>query len=83
MIQIDDFMVASFEKKCELIVSHTSYITSRQVDERKVYLYHTGKFFIEVLYSPQLKRVLVIQPFNDLDNLMPYAESVSLADLKL
>jgi hypothetical protein len=83
MISIDDFKVASFEKKCDLVTSHTTYITSRCDDEKKIYLYHSGKFFIEVFYSPLLKRVLLIHAFNDLNNLLLYAESVSLEDLKL
>jgi hypothetical protein len=83
MISIDDFKVASFEKKCDLVTSQTTYITSRCDEEKKIYLYHSGKFFIEVYYSPLLKRVLLIHAFNDLNNLLPYAESVSLEDLKL
>jgi len=83
MISIDDFKIASFEKKCEMVTTHTSYITSRCEEEKKCYLYHSGKFFIEVIYSPIFKRVLLIQAFNDVNNLLSYAESISLDDLKL
>jgi hypothetical protein len=82
MISIDDFKIASFEKKCELVTSQTTYITSRCDEEKKVYLYHSGKFFIEVFYSPLFKRVIMIHAFNDMNNLLPYAESVSLEDLE-
>ena len=47
----------------------------------KVYLYHSGNFFIEVFYSPIYKKVLMINPFNDLDALIPYVDNVSLASL--
>lgn len=83
MISIDDFKVASFEKKCELVTSKTTYITSRSEESKKVYLYHSGKFFVEVYYSPLLKRVLLIRAFNDQKNLLAYAESVSLEGLEL
>jgi hypothetical protein len=83
MISIDDFKTASFKKKCELVTSQTSYVTSWSDDEKTVYLYHTGKFFIEVFYSPLQKRVLFINAFNDIKNVELYAESVSLEDLKL
>jgi len=83
MISIDDFKIASFEKKCDLITSNTTYITSRSDEAKKVYLYHSGKYFIEVFYSPLLKRVLFIHAFNDQKNLLPYAESVSLGELDL
>jgi len=83
MISIDDFKVASFEKKCELVTSNTNYVASRNEETKKVYLYHSGEFFIEVVYSPLLKRVLFIHAFNDHKNLLAYAESVSLDDLEL
>jgi len=83
MISIDDFKVASFEKKCDLITSQTTYITSRCDEEKKIYLYHSGKFFVEVFYSTVFKRVLLIHAFNDLNNLLSYTESVSLEDLNL
>lgn len=83
MISIDDFKVASFEKKCELITAQTSYIASRCEEENKIYLYHSGKFFIEVYYAPQRKRVIRIQAFNDAKTLLVYAESVSLVNLNL
>jgi hypothetical protein len=81
MISIEDFKVASFEKKCELVTSKATYITSRTEDHAKVYLYHSGNFFIEVVYSPMLKRVIFIHAFNDVNHMLLYAESVSLEDI--
>ncbi len=83
MISIDDFKIASFEKKCELVSTQTTYVTSRTDEEKKAYLYHTGRFFIEVVYSPPLKRVMLIKAFNDHSSLLPYVETVSLEDLRL
>ena len=83
MTSIEDFKVASFEKKCEHVTAQTTYMASRTEEEKKIYLYHSGKFFIEVVYAPFLKRVILIHAFNDADNLLPYTESVSLGDLKL
>lgn len=81
MISIEDFKVASFEKKCDLITRDTDFIASRSLDEVKVYLYHTGEFFIEVYYSVRFKKVLRIKAFNEVDYLEPYAIEVSLGDL--
>jgi len=81
MISIDDFKGASFERKCELVTTQTTYLSSRMEEEKKVYLYHTGKFFIEVFYSPLFRRVLLIRAFNDSNSLTPYVEMVSLEDL--
>ena len=83
MTSIEDFKVASFEKKCEHVTSHTTYLATRSDEQKKMYLYHSGKFFIEVVYAPFLKRVILIHAFNDAHNLLPYIESVSLGDLKL
>jgi hypothetical protein len=79
----DDFRVASFEKKCDLVIANSNYIISRKLGDAKVYLYHTGKFFIEVYYSSKYKKVLMINAFDDLIGLEAYADNVSLADLKL
>ena len=81
MTSIDDFKVASFEKKCEHVTTQTTYIASRSDEQKKIYLYHSGRFFIEVVYAPVLKRVVFIHAFNDADHLCPYTESVSLEDL--
>ncbi len=83
MISIENFANASFEKKCDVVTGYSNYITLRRVGDCKVYLYHTGIFFIEVYYSPVYQKVLMIHPFNDSAGLAPYVEMVSLADLNL
>lgn len=83
MITIDDFKSASFETKCDVVTSQSTYIASRSMGNCKVYLYHTGEFFIEVYYSPIYKKVLMISPFNDAVPLMPYVDKISLASLGL
>ncbi len=83
MTSIEDFKVASFEKKCDHVTSHTTYLASRNEEQKKMYLYHSGNFFIEVIYAPFLKRVILIHAFNDANHLLPYTESVSLEDLRL
>lgn len=83
MISIEDFTYASFEKKCDVVTGYSNYITQRKLGECKVYLYHTGEFFIEVYYSPSYQKVLMIHAFGHALGLEPYAEMVSLADLNL
>ncbi|MFZ5970016.1 MAG: hypothetical protein ACOYXA_00350 [Bacteroidota bacterium] len=83
MITIEDFKCASFEKKCDVVTSQSTYLMTRVLGNCKVYLYHTGEFYIEVYYSPVYRKVLMINAFNDTEGLLPYAEMVSLADLKL
>jgi hypothetical protein len=78
IFSIDDFKRASFEKKCDVVTTQSNYIVTRTLGNCKVYLYHTGDFFIEVFYSPIYKKVLMINAFNDVDSLLPYSESVSL-----
>jgi hypothetical protein len=81
MLSLDDFRVSSFERKCEVVTAYSNYISMRLLGDSKVYLYHTGDFFIEVYYSPTYKQVLMIHAFNDLRSLEPYAEKVLLGDL--
>ena len=83
MITIDDFKWASFERKCDVVTTQSNYITTRTIGNCKVYLYHTGEFFIEVFYSPIYKKVLIINAFNNAENLVPYANDVSLKQLDI
>jgi len=83
MISFENFTSSSFEKKCEVVTGYSNYITLRKVGTCKVYLYHTGNFFIEVYYSTIYQKVLMIHPFNDWVGLEPYADMISLADLNL
>lgn len=78
---IQDFRVASFEKKCDWIINNTNYLASREDKTGKIFLYHTGQFFIEVCYTIQDKRVAFIQEFNDTEKLMPYLEDLTTESL--
>ena len=81
MITLEDFKYASFERKCDVVTSFSNYLTMRKLGDCKVYLYYADVFFIEVYYSPVYKKVLMINAFKNAEELMPYVESVSLADL--
>lgn len=83
MRNIEDFKMASFEKKCDLVIADSNYITSRKLADTKIYLYHTGEFFIEVYYSSKYKKVLMINAFDDMTGMEPYADNVSLGELAL
>ena len=81
MITLEDFECATFEKKCDIVTTGTHYLLMRKLGDCKVYLYYTDNFFIEVYYSPLYKKVLMIHAFKNTEDLIPYAESVSLTDL--
>ena len=81
MITIQDFKSSSFEKKCDVVTTQSNYIANRNMGNCKVYLYHSGEFFIEVFYSPIYKKVLMINAFNDIDSLVPYIDKVSISSL--
>jgi hypothetical protein len=81
MLTLDDFLISTFEEKCDIVSLRSTYISLRILGDSKVYLYHAGKFFIEVYYSPMYKQVLMIHAFNDLMSLEPYIEKVSLTGI--
>lgn len=83
MITLEDFKFASFERKCDVVTTSSNYLTMRKLADCKIYLYHVDDFFIEVYYSPLYKKVLMINAFKNTEGLMPYVESVSLADLEV
>lgn len=81
MLTLDDFRISDFETKCDVVSTYSTYVAMRMLGDSKVYLYHSGKFFIEVYYSPTYKQVLMIHAFNDLMSMEPYVEKISLAGL--
>jgi len=81
LTSLEDFKLATFEKKCDHITTRASYLATRSEVDQKAFLYHSGKYFIEVHYSLTTKRVAVIRAFNNTDNLLPYVETVSFDDL--
>lgn len=83
IFSIEDFRRASFEKKCDVVTTQSNYLVTRTLGNCKVYLYHSGDFFIEVFYSPIYKKVLMINAFNDVDSLLLYSDAVSLSALGL
>ncbi|MGE0588761.1 MAG: hypothetical protein AB7O48_09320 [Cyclobacteriaceae bacterium] len=83
VLTIKDFKEFSFDKKCDVVTIYSNYITYRDLPQGKAYLYHTGSFYIEVIYSSVQKKILLINAFNDQKQLEPYAETISLADLNV
>lgn len=81
MSTINEFKDASFESKCDWVVTHADYLAVRWLSGCKLVLYHSCGFFIEVYYSTLYKRVLMINAFQDTQQLLPYVEAISLEEL--
>lgn len=81
MFSLNDFRVMPFEKKCDVITFYGSYLLQRTLGECKVFLYHANEFFIEVFYSPNHQKVLMINAFEKCIGLEPYLETISLDEL--
>lgn len=80
---IQEFKSFPFDKKCEIVTIHADYITYRSEKNLTGYLYHTGIFFIEVIYCSKSKKIIALNAFNDFCRLHFYVESISLADLNV
>jgi hypothetical protein len=83
ILSVKDFKRASFEKKCDVVTTQSNYIVTRTLGNCKVYLYSSRNYFIEVFYSPIYKKVLMINAFDDVDSMLPYADNVSFTELGL
>jgi len=81
LLSVQDFKECSFDQKCDVVTMYSTYISHRDLPQGKGYLYHTGNFFIEVLYSSAYKKILMIHGFNETSFIEPYADMISLADL--
>jgi hypothetical protein len=83
MMTLQDFRIMPFERKCDVITFNGSYLAQRNLADCKVFLYFTDGFFIEVFYSPEFKKVLMITAFEKTIGLAPYLDKISLAGLEL
>jgi hypothetical protein len=81
MINLSEFRVMPFEKKCDVVTYFGQYLAHRFLGECKVFLYNTDNFFIEVYYSSKYQKVLMINAFEQLTGLEPYLDVISLSDL--
>lgn len=81
MHTIEDFRNAPFESKCDWVVTNADYLSMRWISGCKVMLYASGSFFIEVYFSTRYHRVLMINAFREVNQLMPYVEKLSLQEL--
>lgn len=82
-LSLTDFRSYSFDQKCEVVTINADYVTYREFPKGKAYLYYADSFFIEVVYSSVYKKILMINAFDDLNQLGLYADTVSLEDLNL
>jgi hypothetical protein len=82
MVNIHDFRVMAFEKKCDVVTYYGQYLAHRFLGECKVFLYYADGFFIEVFFSPKYQKVLMINAFDQSTGLEPYLEIISLVDLE-
>jgi len=81
MINISEFRVMPFEKKCDVVTYFGQYLAHRFLGECKVFQYNTDNFFIEVYYSSKYQKVLMINAFEQMSGLEPYLDTISLSDL--
>lgn len=81
MISLEEFKHASFETKCDTIIAHAEYVAVRRSGNCKIFLYRLWAYYIEVYYSPAFKRVLLMNAFDDVSGLFPYADAISIDDI--
>jgi len=81
MTTLMDFRVMTFEEQCGVITFSGSYLMHRTSGDQNIFLYHSNGFYIEVFYSAQKAKVLKISSFDQLGELDPYLERISLSDL--
>lgn len=81
MINIHDFRILTFEKKCDVVTYYGQYLVHRFLGDCKVFLYGAEDFFIEVFYSTKYQKVLMINAFDQFSGIEPYLEGISLTDL--
>ena len=78
MIRMEDFQTMPFERQCDYVSVFGDYLAHRSGGGLKFYLYFLDGFYVEVSYSPPHKRVIGIYAFEELHELDPYLDRITL-----
>lgn len=81
MIPLDDFKILPFDKKCDFVTIFADYISCREKEDHKFYLYYLNGFFVEVNYSPSKGEVFEICAFKNVELAQSYLEQINISDL--
>ena len=60
------------------LLVHGACIADRKAQKRQVLLFQLGYFYVEVFFDHYSEEVSFIRAFNNLDELQPYLENISL-----
>ncbi|MFD2247352.1 hypothetical protein [Pontibacter ruber] len=69
------------EERAELVWEHGRYLAIREEMGCSVALYHMGRFFAEVWYSPEDNQIALVHGFTSRSLLEPYLDQIDLEDL--
>jgi hypothetical protein len=81
MLSLHEFQSLGFDKKCDYIAFHGTYLASRPAEAKKIYLYYLHNFFIEVWITDRSNKVVCISAFTDTTNLEPYLSTIQINNL--
>lgn len=81
MDNLYSFHRLSLEERTQFILGNGVLLCSRYFAGRKVFLYHTGKFFAEIWFDTRKSRVSNIIPFTTIKCLKPYLDIIDISDV--
>lgn len=84
-ITLEVYKSLPYDIKFGIIGNRGKFITQREDNGMSIFLYSIESFFIEVWFSPESGRVLMLNGFEiiDTEKLEFYLDTISLADLPL
>jgi len=81
MDNLYSFHRLSLEERTQFILGNGVLLCSRYFAGRKVFLYHTGKFFAEIWFDTRKSKVSNIIPFTTIKCLKPYLDLIDISDV--
>jgi len=74
-----EFNQLPIKHKANFTWNNCSFLTSRSDDYgRKINLYHSGKFFVEVYYNPKENAIVKFRAFKSTRCLEPYLDLIEI-----
>jgi hypothetical protein len=81
MDNLYSFHRLSLEERTQFILGNGVLLCSRYFAGRKVFLYHTGKFYAEIWFDTRKSRVSNIIPFTTIKCLKPYLDIIDISNI--
>jgi len=81
MIGLYEYNLMSIDEKAQLLWDSSEFLLSNKTTNAATNLYSFSDFFVEVIYSNELNKIIDIKTFKNNTRLEPYLDLINVSKL--